>query len=192
MTEYHRYTDEDLIERLRDGESEIEDYLMDKYKTTVRAKARAMYLIGGDTDDLIQEGMIGLVKAVRNYKMEKEASFRTYANRCIEGQIYKAIEASQCQKNQPLNSYVSLSEENSEEILLNQWEESPEAILVDKEKADNRMERIHKVLSPFENHVLELHLKGYTYIQIAEMMDKTPKSIDNALQRIKTKVRNKT
>lgn len=192
MINYQNCADEDLIERLREGESEIEDYLMDKYKTMVRAKARAMYLIGGDTDDLIQEGMIGLVKAVRKYKKEKEASFRTYANRCVETQIYKAIEASNCQKNQPLNSYISLSEENSEEILRNQWEESPEALFVNQERVDYRMERIHKVLSPFEKHVLELHLKGYTYTQIAEMMDKTPKSIDNALQRIKSKVRNKT
>ena len=110
----------------------------------------------------------------------------------MERQLYKAIEASNRQKNQPLNGYISLSEESSEEILFDQWEESPEAILVDKEKADSRMDRIQKVLSPFENHVLELHLKGYTYIQIAEMMDKAPKSIDNAIQRIRSKVRNKT
>lgn len=189
---YHEYTDEELIERLRAGETEIEDYLMEKYKTMVRAKARAMYLIGGDTDDLIQEGMIGLFKAVRKYDKDREAAFRTYANRCVDGQMYKAIEASKCQKHQPLNSYISLSEESSEEILLNQWEESPEVILLDQEKADHRMERIQKVLSPFEKHVLELHLKGFTYIQIAEMMDKPAKSIDNALQRIKAKVRNKT
>lgn len=192
MCEYQKYTDEALIERLRGGESEIEDYLMDKYKTMVRVKARVMYLTGGDTDDLIQEGMIGLFKAVRDFKKEKKSSFSTFANLCVERQLIKAIEASNRQKNQPLNSYISLSEENSEEILFDRWEESPEAILVNKEKADHRMERIHKVLSPFENHVLELYLNGYDYIQIAEMMDKTPKSIDNALQRIRSKVRNKT
>lgn len=192
MWDYQTYTDEQLIERLCAGETEIEDYLMEKYKTIVRAKARAMYLIGGDTDDLIQEGMIGLVKAVRNYKKEKQASFRTYANLCIEGQMYKAIQASNGKKHQPLNSYISLSEESSEEILMNQWEDSPESILVDQEKVESKMEDIKKILSPFENHVLELHLKGYTYIQIADMMDKTPKSIDNAIQRIRTKVRNMT
>lgn len=192
MCEYQQYADEELIQRLRAGESDIEDYLMEKYKPMVLAKARVMYLIGGDTDDLIQEGMIGLIKAVRDYKKDKNSSFYTFANLCVERQLYKAIEASNRQKNQPLNGYISLSEESSEEILFDQWEESPEAILVDKEKADSRMDRIQKVLSPFENHVLELHLKGYTYIQIAEMMDKAPKSIDNAIQRIRSKVRNKT
>ncbi len=192
MYEYQGCTDEELIERLRQGETEIEDYLMEKYKSVVRTKARVMYLIGGDTDDLIQEGMIGLFKAVRDYNKEKKTMFSTFANLCVERQLYNAIQASNRQKNQPLNSYVSLSSGNSEEILFNQWEESPEAILVDREKADSRMERIHKVLSPFENHVLELYLSGYDYQQIAEMMDKTPKSIDNALQRIRSKVRNKT
>ena len=192
MCEYQQYADEELIQRLRAGESDIEDYLMEKYKPMVLAKARVMYLIGGDTDDLIQEGMIGLIKAVRDYKKDKNSSFYTFANLCVERQLYKAIEASNRQKNQPLNGYISLSEESSEEILFDQWEESPEAILVDKEKADSRMDRIQKVLSPFENHVLELHLKGYTYIQIAEMMDKAPKSIDNVIQRIRSKVRNKT
>lgn len=192
MTDYSKYTDDELIDRLRDGETEIEDYLMEKYKPMVRTKARAMFLTGGDTDDLIQEGMIGLFRAVRNYKKEREASFHTFANLCVERQMYKAIEASKCQKNQPLNTYISLSEENSEEIFQEQWGESPETILVNQEKADHRMERILNVLSPFEIHVLSLHMHGYTYVQIAEMMDKTPKSIDNALQRIKSKVRNKT
>lgn len=192
MWDYQNYTDEQLIERLFAGETEIEDYLMEKYKTIVRAKARAMYLIGGDTDDLIQEGMIGLVKAVRNYKKEKQASFRTYANLCIERQMYKAIEASKGKKHQPLNSYISLSEKSSEEILMNQWEDSPESILVDQERAESKMDHIRNILSPFENHVLELHLSGYTYIQIADMMDKVPKSIDNAIQRIRAKVRNMT
>lgn len=189
MCDYGHCTDEELIGRLRQGESEIEDYLMEKYKHLVRTRARAMYLMGGDTDDLIQEGMIGLFKAVRDYRIDRDASFATFAHLCIERQLYSAIQSSNRQKNQPLNMYVSLSEENGEENLQQLWEESPEAIVVDRENTDDMMEKIHKVLSPFENHVLELYLRGNDYQQIADMMDKTPKSIDNALQRIRTKVK---
>lgn len=189
MCEYGKYADEELISRLRQGESEIEDYLMEKYKNLVRTRARAMYLIGGETDDLIQEGMIGLFKAIRDYAEEREASFQTFARLCIERQLYRAIESSNRLKNQPLNSYVSLSDEASEDDLWQNWEKSPESIVLDREYTDTMIKKIYQVCSPFENHVLELYMRGYDYRKIAEMMDKAPKSIDNALQRIRTKIK---
>lgn len=189
MCGYEEFSDEELVVRLRQGESEIEDYLMEKYKNLARTRARAMYLIGGDTDDLIQEAMIGIFKAIRDFLPGKEASFSTFARLCIERQLYSAIQSSNRKKNQPLNTYISLSEENNEGSLDRLWEESPEAILVDREQADNMMEKIQSKLSPFENHVLELYLQGCDYNRIAQMMDKSPKSIDNALQRIRAKVR---
>lgn len=189
MEKYRSITDEELIRRLRQGESEIEDYLMEKYKNLVRNRARAMFLIGGETDDLIQEGMIGLFKAIRDYREDRDASFATFAKICVERQLYRAIEASNRQKNQPLNTYISLDGESGEEELQRLWEESPESIVVDREHTDHMIEQIHKALSPFENHVLNLYLNGQNYLQIAEMMDKSSKSIDNALQRIRTKVR---
>ncbi|MCI5699746.1 MAG: sigma-70 family RNA polymerase sigma factor [Lachnospiraceae bacterium] len=189
MEKYQNSSDEELIRRLRQGESEIEDFLMDKYKNLVKIRARAMYLIGGETDDLIQEGMIGLFKAIRDYREDRDAAFATFAKLCVERQLYRTIESSNRQKNQPLNTYISLDGESQEEELQRLWEESPEAIVVDREHTDAMIERIHKALSPFENHVLNLYMNGYTYIQIAEMMDKSPKSIDNALQRIRSKVR---
>ena len=115
MCRYNEMTDEALIERLRAGESAIADYLMEKYKGLVRKKARAMFLIGGDTDDLIQEGMIGLFKAVRDYQPDRESSFQSFANICIDRQIYTAIKSSNRQKHQPLNTYVSLSDGEAEE-----------------------------------------------------------------------------
>lgn len=191
MCDYQKCTDEELLGRLRAGETEIQDYLMEKYKNLVRTKARAMYLIGGDTDDLIQEGMIGLFKAIRDYDETRESSFQTFARLCIDRQLYRAIEASNRLKNQPLNSYISLSDTTSEEDLVQNWESSPESIILDRERTDQLFRRIRKACSAFENHVLDLYIRGNDYKKIAEMMDKPPKSIDNALQRIRAKVKEK-
>ena len=117
MCRYNETADEILIGRLRDGETAIADHLMEKYKGLVRKKARAMFLIGGDTDDLIQEGMIGLFKAVRDYRPGHEASFQSFANMCIDRQMYSAIKSSNRQKHQPLNTYISLSSSETEENL---------------------------------------------------------------------------
>lgn len=190
MSRYDQYSDEELIFRLRQGEEEISDYLMEKYKEFVRKKARAMFLIGGETDDLIQEGMIGLFKAIQNYQSDKEASFRTFASLCIDRQLYSAVQISNRQKHQPLNSYVSLSDENETEQLEGAWSDNPEKIMIDKESTRNLEHEITKVLSPMENKVLDYYLRGYGYVKIAELMGKTPKSIDNALQRIRNKIRN--
>lgn len=190
MSRYDQCSDEKLIFRLRQGETDISDYLMEKYKEFVRKKARAMFLIGGETDDLIQEGMIGLFKAIQNYQSDKETSFRTFASLCIDRQLYSAVQNSNRRKHLPLNSYVSLSEENEAEHLEGVWSEDPETILIDQESTRNLEHEIIKVLSPMENKVLDYYLRGYGYVKIAEIMGKSPKSIDNALQRIRGKIRN--
>lgn len=191
MGKFDNISDEELIARLRDGETIIEDYLMEKYKGLVRQKARAMFLIGGDTDDLIQEGMIGLFKAVRDYQPEKEASFQTFARICVDRQIYNAIQNSNRQKHQPLNSYISLSQEDgeNEEHLPDMWVENPESIIIDQENVRDLEQEITCTLSPMENQVLDYYLDGNGYTEIAKIMGKTPKSIDNALQRIRGKIK---
>ncbi|HIX77617.1 MAG TPA: sigma-70 family RNA polymerase sigma factor [Candidatus Fusicatenibacter merdavium] len=186
---YKDEKDEDLLRRLRSGESEIADYLVDKYKYLVRQKARPLYLAGGDQEDLIQEGMLGLFKAIQGYQEDKETAFSTFAALCIDRQMYSAISMSQRQKHQPLNSFVSLSEPVSEQELRLIDEETPEVIMISRESVDRMHEKIREILSPFEYQVLELYLKGYGYQQIAQQMEKSPKAIDNALQRIRTKVR---
>ena len=130
MELYDKMTDEELIGKLRAGRRDVADYLVEKYKGLVRQKARTMYLIGGETDDLIQEGMIGLFKAVQNYDSGKEASFQTFARLCIDRQLYKAVSGSNRQKHQPLNTYVSLSQEEGTDHLEELWEQSPETITV--------------------------------------------------------------
>ena len=191
MKQYDGIKDEELICRFKNGESEILDYLMEKYKNMVRKKARTMFLIGGENDDLIQEGMIGLFKAVRDYQPDKDATFQTFASICVDRQIYNAIQSSNRQKHQPLNSYVSLSEQGgeNEEHLGDTWVENPESIIIDQENVENLEQEITTTLSPMENQVLEYYLAGNGYGEIAELMGKTPKSIDNALRRIRTKIK---
>lgn len=190
MDNYEQFTDEELIERLRDGEQELEDYLMEKYKGMVLKKAHAMFIVGGEREDLIQEGMIGLFRALRDYQPGKSATFATFANLCVERQIYKAIEVSGRLKNKPLNSYISLSEEESPILDSLAFEQQdPEAIVIDKENVNVMQEKIRQHLSRFETRVLDSYLEGMTYTQIAEAMGKSPKSIDNALQRIRGKIR---
>lgn len=189
MSLYQDCTDEELIARLRGGEREISDYLMEKYKDFVRRRANAMYLIGGEKDDLIQEGMIGLFKAVRDYQPDRESSFQTFAGICVDRQIYSAVKGSNRQKHLPLNSYVSLNAEEDENAIGEQWADDPESIVIDRENVRILEEEIKRLLSPLENEVLSYYLDGYSYTQIGEIMGKSPKSMDNALQRIRTKIR---
>ena len=189
MGKFDNISDEELIARLRDGETIIEDYLMEKYKGLVRQKARAMFLIGGDTDDLIQEGMIGLFKAVRDFQPGREATFATFARMCIDRQIYSAIQNSNRQKHLPLNSYVSLNQEDESSPIWELSVENPEEIIIDQETARDLQQKISDYLSPMENKVLDLYLKGEGYVEIGRILGKSPKSIDNALQRIRAKIR---
>lgn len=197
MSKYEIVADERLVEMFRAGDSGAMDYIMVKYKTMVRKKARAMYLLGGENEDLIQEGMIGLIKAVRDYEPSKDASFSSFAELCVSRQMYSAIEASKRKKHLPLNSYISLYEEQDAEqegngtVLIDTIQSDkvsdPEALFFGREYAEAFMERLKELLSPLENRVLYLHLMGTDYRAIAELLGKSPKSIDNALQRIKSK-----
>lgn len=197
--EYTRCRDEELLERLRDGESGITDYLMDKYKGLVRNKAKSMYILGADNDDLIQEGMIGLFKALRDYDCGRDASFATFADLCVSRQMYTAVQASRRQKHIPLNTYVSLnanstgSREGEEEELINvlaaQFEQSPEDLIIDQENVDRLEKIIERELSAFEKQVLDLYLTGMGYQQIAKVLGRDEKSTDNALQRLKNKLK---
>ena len=197
MSKYDRMTDEQLLCDYKNGNQEIMDYLMVKYKSMVRKKARAMYLLGGENEDLIQEGMIGLIKAVRDFDVTQKTSFSSFAELCVSGQMYSAIEASNRKKHLPLNSYVSLYEDSEQvgegrslpliDTIESSKENDPEVLYFGKEYTEAFAEQLKELLSPLENHVLYLHLMGTDYRTIAELLGKSPKSVDNALQRIKTK-----
>ena len=196
MTDYEKKTDEELIMDFRGGDTAIMDYLLGKYKPMVKKKAKAMYLLGGDSDDLIQEGMIGLFKAVRDYDSAQEASFGTFAQICVTRQLYSAIRASRRKKHLPLNSYISLydneeiSEEKESELIQIQniaSTNNPEDLVIHKESEDSFMNELEGNLSELERKVLYLHLLGTDYRTIAKLLGKSPKAVDNALQRIKTK-----
>ena len=197
MNKYDRMTDEQLLCDYKNGNQEIMDYLMVKYKSMVRKKARAMYLLGGENEDLIQEGMIGLIKAVRDFDVTQKTSFSSFAELCVSRQMYSAIEASNRKKHLPLNSYVSLYEDSEEvgegrslpliDTIESSKENDPEVLYFGKEYTEAFAEQLKEVFSPLENHVLYLHLMGTDYRTIAELLGKSPKSVDNALQRIKTK-----
>lgn len=189
MNKYEQYTDEQLVEILRQGDQNVMDYLIEKYKTMVRQKARVLYLAGGDQDDLIQEGMIGLFKAVQDYREDKDASFRTFAQLCVERQLYRAIQSSNRRKHQPLNGYVSMYGEEWEAETKNMFQQSPESLFIAQENAQLVENTIRKELSEMENQVLILYLRGNNYLEIAEQLDKAPKTIDNAIQRIRRKVK---
>ena len=197
MSKYDRMTDEQLLCDYKNGNQEIMDYLMVKYKSMVRKKARAMYLLGGENEDLIQEGMIGLIKAVRDFDVTQKKSFSSFAELCVSRQMYSAIEASNRKKHLPLNSYISLYEDSEQEgegrslplidTIESSKENDPEVLYFGKEYTEAFAEQLKELLSPLENHVLYLHLMGTDYRTIAELLGKSPKSVDNALQRIKTK-----
>ena len=197
MSKYDRMTDEQLLCDYKKGNQEIMDYLMVKYKSMVRKKARAMYLLGGENEDLIQEGMIGLIKAVRDFDVTQKTSSSSFAELCVSRQMYSAIEASNRKKHLPLNSYVSLYEDSEQvgegrslpliDTIESSKENDPEVLYFGKEYTEAFAEQLKELLSPLENHVLYLHLMGTDYRTIAELLGKSPKSVDNALQRIKTK-----
>ena len=194
--DYERQTDEELIRSLRSGDSKIMDYLLAKYKPLVLKKARAMYLLGGENEDLIQEGMIGLFKAVRDFREEEKASFCSFAGLCISRQMYSAVESANRKKHMPLNSYISLYDNNQTEekknaplidLIPGDTKNNPEIQFLGKERSELFQERLWEQLSPLEAKVLGLHLQGSNYRSIAEQIDRSPKTVDNALQRIRFK-----
>ena len=197
--DYGQYSDEELIVRLRDGESGVTEYLMDKYKNLVRSKAKSMYILGADREDLIQEGMIGLFKALRDYDSGRDASFLTFADLCVSRQMYTAVQTSRRRKHMPLNTYVSLygngsadpEEEDGElmNVLAARAGRNPEEVLIDRENAAQLEREIERELSSFEKQVFDLYLTGMRYQQIAKVLGRDDKSTDNALQRIKSKLK---
>lgn len=187
--DFSKMADEELVNLYRNGSSEAIDFLMEKYKPFVRGVCRAKFLTGGEAEDLIQEGMIGLYKAVRDYNPAKDASFKTFAGLCIQRQVLKAIESSRRDKNRPLNDSVSLTDEEWEEQIHSD-KISPEFIILDREAETETRKKIFASLSPLEQKVLHFYLQGMNYRDIAEELQKEPKTIDNALQRIRRKVRN--
>lgn len=195
QNEYENVCDEELLMQISEGNDSITDYLCKKYKHLVMKKANALYLIGAEKEDLIQEGMIGLFKAIRDFSPEREASFYHFAELCINRQMYHAIEASQRLKHAPLNSYISLSEEASDEtgltladMLEGTAEQNPERLFLQQEAYEDLFAHLETILSPLEKQVCDLYLQGMDYRQIAAHLGKAPKSIDNALQRIRSKI----
>ena len=179
-----------------DGDTHAEEYLLNKYKNFVRSKARSYFLIGADHEDIVQEGMIGLYKSIRDYKPEKLSSFRAFAELCITRQIITAIKTATRQKHIPLNSYISLNkplyDEESDRTLMDVIMEgkvsNPEEIIINREDLTNINEKIKEVLSGLEQEVLSAYLDGKSYQEIAESLGRHVKSIDNALQRVKRKL----
>ncbi|MGX1266511.1 RNA polymerase sporulation-specific sigma factor [Rossellomorea marisflavi] len=188
--------DEAIIEAVHQGHSEALDYLIKKYRNFVRAKARSYFLIGADKEDIVQEGMIGLYKAIRDYREDKLTSFKAFAELCITRQIITAIKTATRQKHIPLNSYVSLDkpiyDDESDRTLLDVISGAkvmdPEALIINREEFDNMEDKMAELLSDLERKVLALYLDGQSYQEISEELDRHVKSIDNALQRVKRKL----
>lgn len=199
-TKYEALSDQEIICRIQNGDQPAVDYLMEKYKYLVRNKAKALYLIGGDKDDLIQEGMIGLYKAIRDYLPNKDSSFFNFADLCVSRQIYSAIKASNRKKNIPLNNYISLDtpaygenndtdeKESLVDIIHQKYVSNPEELVIDKENTSMIEYELVRRLSDLEKQALGLYMQDLKYVQIAEVLGKEPKTIDNALTRIKTKL----
>jgi RNA polymerase sporulation-specific sigma factor len=194
--DYSQLSDDELIEIIHDGDSRAEEILIKRYKNFVLAKSRSYFLVGAGREDIVQEGMIGLYKAVRDYRIDRLASFRAFAELCITRQIITAIKAATRQKHQPLNSYVSLNkpiyDEESDRTLLDILKgtklNNPEELFVSKETYDLIENQISEMLSTLEFDVLQEYLNGKSYQDIADTLDKHVKSVDNALQRVKRKL----
>ncbi len=189
-------TDEEVVDLAQQGDSVAVEYLLSKYKNFVRSKARSYFLIGADHEDIVQEGMIGLFKAVRDYQPDRLSSFRAFAELCITRQIITAIKTATRQKHVPLNSYVSLNkpiyDEESDRTLMDVIVEgraqNPEELIIGREDLVSIRDRVDRVLSGLEQDVLNAYLDGKSYQEIADKLGRHVKSIDNALQRVKRKL----
>jgi len=195
LQKYAEMQDDEVAVLAQTGDGQALVYLLDKYKNFVRARARSYFLIGADHEDIVQEGMIGLYKAIRDYKADKQTSFRAFAELCVKRQIITAIKTATRQKHVPLNSYVSLNkplyDEESDRTLLDVIEgrvTNPEDLFISQEGMDHIQRQIDTLLSDFEKEVLNAFLDGKSYQEIAEMLGRHVKSIDNALQRVKRKL----
>ncbi|NFO30454.1 RNA polymerase sporulation sigma factor SigH [Clostridium botulinum] len=194
--EFKDKLDEEVVLEAKNGNTRAQEYMISKYENFVKAKAKSYFLIGADREDIYQEGMIGLYKAIRDFKADKLTSFKAFAELCVTRQIITAIKTATRQKHIPLNTYVSLNkpiyEEESERTLLDVLSgikiSNPEELLINKEHMDDIEAAIAKVLSDLELEVLTSYLDGKSYQEIACDLDRHSKSIDNALQRVKRKL----
>ncbi len=195
-TNFEEIPDEQIAELARDNDAQAQEYLLNKYKNFVRAKARSYFLIGADREDIVQEGMIGLYKSIRDFKSSKLTSFRAFAELCITRQIITAIKTATRQKHRPLNSYVSLNkpvyDEESDRTLIDVLSSgkvsNPEDIFIGKEDFSTIETKMTKMLSPLEMKVLQKYIEGKSYQEISAELDRSVKSVDNALQRVKNKL----
>lgn len=194
---YENLSDEELVELSATGDKNATEFLLDKYKNFVKTVVRVYFLVGADKEDVVQEGMIGLFKAIRDFDLGKQTSFKSFAEICVKRQVLTAIKNATRQKHIPLNSYVSLSkpvysDENSEGFLIDTLASGdtadPEALFIGKEKLETLGVKIEENLSKFEKEVFNMYLGGISYQEIAKIMNRSPKSIDNALQRVKKKL----
>lgn len=193
---FSKCTDEELIRLSRDGDGYAVEYLLKKYRNFVRSRSRTYFLIGADHEDIIQEGMIGLYKAIRDFKPEANTSFKSFAELCITRQIITAIKTATRQKHIPLNSYISLNSpaynEENDRVLMDtvivRKKLDPEEIMLNKERFNIIEKKISTMLSILERTVLSKYLEGKSYVEIAADIGRSEKSIDNALQRIKKKI----
>jgi len=196
MFDYDIRADEDIVCAVREGDSDALEYLINKYRNFVRAKARSYFLIGADREDIIQEGMIGLYKSIRDFKGDKFSSFKAFAELCITRQIITAIKTATRQKHIPLNSYVSLDkpiyDEDSDRTLMDvicgSRVSDPEELIINQEEFVGLEDKMSEILSDLERKVLMLYLDGRSYQEIAVDLKRHVKSIDNALQRVKRKL----
>ena len=192
----NQIADEQLLLQIKGGDGAALDQLINKYKNFVRAKAKTYFLVGADKEDIVQEGMIGLFKAIRDFKDDKLVSFKSFAEICVTRQIITAIKTATRQKHMPLNSYVSLNkpvfEDDGERTLIetinHDTVSDPEMLFISKEELNRIAGKINEILSPLELEVLHFYLQGKSYQQIAGILNKEVKSIDNALQRVKKKI----
>lgn len=190
-------SDAEIVRRARDGCDEATDYLLTKYRALVKCEARTMFLIGADSEDLIQEGMIGLFKAIRDYRFNQDTSFHSFAKLCIDRQIYSAVTSYTRKKHGPLNTYISLNSpvfdtnkglELKDTLRAAAEESDPERLMLSKERFLDIELKMDKKLSELEKKVLQLYLNGTSYAEIGQQLNKSPKSIDNAIQRIRKKI----
>lgn len=194
--EYNNLDDNEVITKIKQGDKKALNYLLDKYTDVVSMKAGKYFIVGAEKEDIIQEGLIGLFKAIKSFNPEKQSSFKTFANLCIERQLQTAIKSSMRQKHMPLNSYLSLNisayDESEDTSLLEVFEtenaaEDPLDIVTKKEYYNFVEDRIEETLSDFEKQVLHRYTNGESYTQIAERLNAPVKSVDNAIQRIRKK-----
>ncbi|MBI2252498.1 MAG: RNA polymerase sporulation sigma factor SigH [Armatimonadetes bacterium] len=196
ITNYYNEVDEDIVQLAKNGDEGATEHLICKYKNFVRIKAKSYFLVGADREDIIQEGMIGLYKAIRDFRFDKLSSFRAFAELCITRQIITAIKTATRQKHIPLNSYISLNkpvyDENSDRTMLDILSVAkitdPEEVFLNHELSENLREKIQENLSELESQVLLSYLEGKSYQEMSVDLNRHIKSIDNALQRVKRKI----